>query len=227
MAWEMAWRRSTDELFLQPTMQRTDVRQSLIGLNLPLLLMENFASELFHKLLDSQFEPEVPVNNAGLIYSAPLVNMIGKGNRVRSTQALQQVLTAHLFSVFYVTGQVVDRMLRPRTKGVVISISSISACGNPRQCAYSAAKAGVNVLPHTWAKELGGFGIRFVSIAPGFLDTPSTRDALSENILAKLKPQIPFRRFRHVEHVYQAAGLAIENDCVSGTFSEVDGGLVI
>jgi 3-oxoacyl-[acyl-carrier protein] reductase len=173
------------------------------------------------------FEVNVLVNNAGLIQSAPLINMLEKSNRVHSAEIWQQVLAANLSSVFYVTGQVVDHMLKRRRKGVVINMSSISANGNAGQSAYSAAKAGVNALTRTWAKELGGLGIRFVSIAPGFLDTPSTQTALSEAILTKLKQQIPLRRLGEAEHVYQTVRFIVENDYLNGAVLEVDGGLVI
>jgi len=164
------------------------------------------------------FALDVLVNNAGFVHSAPLINLLEKN---------EQVLAANLSSVFYVTGPVVSHMLKSRTKGVVISMSSISARGNAGQSAYSAAKAGVNALTRTWAKELGGLGLRFVSIAPGFMDTPSTREALSDAHLTKLKGQIPLRRLGDVEQVYQAVRFIAENDYVNGTVIEIDGGLVI
>lgn len=173
------------------------------------------------------FAVDVLVNNAGLIHSAPLINLLKKNNRVHSVEEWQRVLAANLSSVFYVTGQVVDQMLKRRTKGVVVSLSSISARGNAGQSAYSAAKAGVNALTRTWAKELGGFGIRFVALAPGFLDTLSTRAALSEANLSKLKEQIPLRRLGEVEHIYQTVRFIIENEYVNGTVLEIDGGLRI
>jgi 3-oxoacyl-[acyl-carrier protein] reductase len=173
------------------------------------------------------FELDLLVNNAGLIHSAPLINMLEKNNRVHSAETWQQVLAANLSSVFYVTGRVVDHMLRHRKKGIVVSMSSISAHGNMGQSAYSAAKAGVDALTRTWTKELSGFGLRFVSIAPGFLNTPSTQAALSETILSKLKQQIPLRRLGEVEHIYQAVRFIVENDYVNGTVLEIDGGLVM
>jgi 3-oxoacyl-[acyl-carrier protein] reductase len=173
------------------------------------------------------FELDLLVNNAGLVHSAPLINMLEKNNRVHSAEVWQQVLAANLSSVFFVTGQVIDHMLKRRKKGVVISMSSISARGNAGQSAYSAAKAGVNALTRTWAKELSGFGIRFVSIAPGFMDTLSTREALSEANLSKLKGQIPLRRLGEVEHIYQTVRFIVENDYVNGTVLEIDGGLVM
>jgi NAD(P)-dependent dehydrogenase (short-subunit alcohol dehydrogenase family) len=89
------------------------------------------------------------------------------------------------------------------------------------------AKAGVNALTRTWARELGGFGIRFVSIAPGFINTDSTRKALSEANLSRLKEQIPLRRLGEVEHVYQTVRFIVENDYVNGAVLEIDGGLVM
>lgn len=178
-------------------------------------------------IFESGFEPDVLINNAGIIHSEPLVNMLSRGERVHSRESWRRVMAANLDSVFYVTSRVVDRMLAKRSKGVVISISSISANGNPGQSAYSAAKAGVNALTHTWAKELGGFGLRFAAIAPGFMDTPSTRAALSEAAVTRLQQQIPLRRLGELESVYLAARHIIENDYLTGTVLEVDGGLVI
>jgi 3-oxoacyl-[acyl-carrier protein] reductase len=173
------------------------------------------------------FALDVLVNNAGFVHSAPLINLLEKNDRVHSAEDWQRVLTANLSAVFYVTGPVVNHMLKSRTKGVVISMSSISARGNAGQSAYSAAKAGVNALTRTWAKELSGLGLRFVSMAPGFMDTPSTREALSDANLTKLKGQIPLRRLGEVEHVYQTVRFIAENDYVNGTVIEIDGGLVL
>jgi 3-oxoacyl-[acyl-carrier protein] reductase len=179
------------------------------------------------QVFNTGFEPDALVNNAGMIYSSPLVNILARQDRVHSVDMWNQVLAANLNSVFYVTGQVVDRMISRRKKGVIVSISSISAKGNPGQSAYSAAKAGVNALTSTWAKELGPLGLRFAAIAPGFLDTPSTRAALSEAIIARLQQEVPLRKLGDVEHIFLALRHIIENEYLTGTVLEVDGGLVI
>ena len=176
---------------------------------------------------EAGFEPNVLINNAGLIHSEPLVNFLSKGDKTHSRDSWRRVLATNLDSVFFVTSRVIERMFSKRIKGVVISISSISANGNPGQSAYSAAKAGVNALTCAWAKELGAMGMRFVAIAPGFMDTPSTHAALSEAVLARLKQQIPLRRLGELESVYQAVRYSIENDYVSGTVLDVDGGLTL
>lgn len=173
------------------------------------------------------FEPDVLVNNAGVIHSEPLVNFTARGDRVHSRRAWRDVMAADLDSVFFVTSRIVDGMIARRCKGVVISISSIAAAGNPGQSAYSAAKAGVNALTCTWAKELGALGLRFVAIAPGFFDTPSTRAALSETIITRLQQQIPLRRLGNPDAIYLAARQIVENDYLTGTVLELDGGLTL
>ncbi|MBS4096590.1 MAG: SDR family NAD(P)-dependent oxidoreductase [Sulfuricella sp.] len=178
-------------------------------------------------VFDAGFDPDVLINNAGIIHSEPLVNMLSRGERVHSRETWRRVMSTDLDSVFFVTSRVVDHMLAKRCKGLVISISSISANGNPGQSAYSAAKAGVNALTLTWAKELGALGLRFAAIAPGFIDTPSTRAALSEAAVTRLQQQIPLRRLGDLQSVYLAVRHVIENDYLTGTVLEVDGGLVM
>lgn len=170
---------------------------------------------------------DVLVNNAGLIHSEPLVNMLSRGERAHSRDSWRRVLAANLDSVFYVSSRVVDRMMARRVKGVVISLSSIAAQGNAGQSAYAAAKAGVNALTRSWAKELGPLGYRFAAVAPGFIDTPSTRAALSEPIIDQLKKKIPLRRLGEPESVYLAVRQIIENDYLNGIVLDVDGGLTL
>lgn len=175
----------------------------------------------------SGFDTDVLINNAGLIHSEPLVNILSRIDRVHSRESWRRVMAVDLDAVFFVTSRIVDQMLAKRRKGVVISISSISADGNAGQSAYSAAKAGVNALTRTWAKELGPMGLRFAAIAPGFIDTLSTRAALSEVALARLQQQIPLRRLGDVESIFLAVCQIIENDYLTGTVLKIDGGLVI
>lgn len=169
----------------------------------------------------------VLINNAGLIHSEPLVNMLARGERAHSIDSWQQVIGSNLDSVFYVSRRVIDRMMARRIKGVVVSVSSIAAQGNAGQSAYAAAKAGVNALTRSWAKELGPLGYRFGAVAPGFIDTPSTRSALSESIVDQLKKKIPLRRLGEPEAVYLAVRQIVENDYLNGIVLDVDGGLTL
>ena len=166
------------------------------------------------------------VNAAGWICSAPLFNLLGKEHARHDLDTWNKALRLNLTSVFVMSSHVVERMVRSRTRGLIVNISSVMATGNPGQSAYSAAKAGVDALSVTWARELGGFGIRAVSIAPGFIDTPSTRQGLTPERLEDWVRKTPLRRLGTIDEVARAVVYAAENDFVTGTVLEVSGGLV-
>jgi 3-oxoacyl-[acyl-carrier protein] reductase len=169
----------------------------------------------------------VLINNAGILYSAPLVKIGAGGIEKHDIAMWNRVLSTDLSSVFYMTSCVVEKMITTRTKGVIVNISSVSAAGNAGQSAYSAAKAGVNALTATWAKELSVMGIRVVGIAPGFIETESTKEALSDATLQETVKKVPLRRLGKPEEIAQGVVSVIENDYFNGKVYELDGGLVI
>lgn len=182
------------------------------------------ATTRFH---DQHGAVDVLINNAGILYSAPLVRIGPAGVERHDVSDWHKVLAADLNSVFYVTACVVEKMITTRTRGVVVNISSVSASGNAGQSAYSAAKAGVNALTATWAKELSMMGIRVVAVAPGFTETESTRQALSESVLKETIKRVPLRRLGTPDEIAQGVLHVIENDFFNGKVFELDGGLVI
>ena len=171
--------------------------------------------------------PDVLVNNAGLLYSAPLVRISSAGLETHDVAMWNKIITTDLSSVFYMTSCVVERMIASRTRGVIVNISSVSAAGNAGQSAYSAAKAGVNALTAVWAKELSALGIRVVGVAPGFSETESTKEALSEAVLRETIKKIPLRRLGKPEEIADGVLCAIQNEFFNGKVLELDGGLIL
>lgn len=165
------------------------------------------------------------VNNAGLIHNTLLFNVMGGDRRRHGLSDWRRVLDANLTTTFVATSHVVEHMAMTRTRGVVVNISSIAAGGNAGQSAYAAAKAGVESLTVTWARELGALGIRVMALAPGFVDTPSTRAALSESVLTELTRRTPLRRLVSAEGVARSVLFAFHNDDLTGLVLPVDGGL--
>ncbi len=170
---------------------------------------------------------DILVNNAGVIFSEPFVNIMNPAGIMHDYGRFRASLTFNLDSVFIVTAAVVEHMVIRRIKGVVVNISSISARGNEGQTAYSAAKAGVNAMTVTWSKELGRWGIRANAVAPGFIDTDSTRRALNETVLNHVQGNTPLRRLGRADEVAQAVIALVENDFINGAILEVNGGLTI
>ena len=170
---------------------------------------------------------DVLINNAGILYSAPLVRISASGIEKHDVAMWNKTLSTNLSSVFFMTACIAEKMISTRTKGVIVNISSVSASGNAGQSAYSAAKAGVNALTATWAKELSVMGIRVAAVAPGFTETESTKEALSESVLQETIKKVPLRRLGKPQEIAQGVISVIENDFFNGKVYELDGGLVI
>jgi len=167
------------------------------------------------------------VNNAGIIFSAPLLNIMKPAEMRHSLSEFKRNIDINMISVFLVTSIVAEQMVIKRTKGVIVNISSISASGNAGQSAYSAAKAGVEAMTKVWSKELGAFGIRTNAVSPGFIDTPSTSSAINDKIIDHVIKNTPLKRLGRVTNVAQAVLHLVNNDFLNGTVLEVNGGLVI
>lgn len=170
---------------------------------------------------------DVLVANAGIIRNSPLVDVLRRTSRDQRLAQWNEVVATNLTAVYALAMSVAERMVRRRIKGVIVTVSSIAARGNPGQSAYSAAKAGVEALTMTWAKELGPLGIRACCVAPGFTDTPSTHAALTEAKVAEVAGEVPLRRLGAADEVALAVMQLVENGYVNGAILRVDGGLVM
>ena len=170
---------------------------------------------------------DVLINNAGILYSSPLVKITSSGTEQHQVTMWNKVLQTDLSSVFYMTVCVAEKMIATRTKGVIVNIGSVSAAGNPGASAYSAAKAGVHALTAAWAKELGPLGIRVVAVAPGFTDTASARAAMSEAALGDTIKRVPLKRLGKPEEIADGVLAVILNDFFNGKVFELDGGLIV
>lgn len=187
--------------------------------------------EAIEEVVDDIFKSHggvnVCINNAGIIHNEVLVNILSRNEKRHSISNWEKVINVNLSAVFFVTANVVEKMIAGKQKGVIINISSISAQGNIGQSAYAASKAGVEALTKTWSKELGMFKIRCACIAPGFFNTPSTRESLNEHMLKKWEKSIPIGRLGELEDLLNAVIFIIQNDYFNGKVLSLDGGLTI
>jgi len=168
---------------------------------------------------------DIVINNAGIIHSAPLIRI--EDGKVSSFHFAKwrEVIDVTLSAVFYVSACCAREMVSKAKKGLILNISSICAAGNLGQPAYSAAKAGVNGLTAALAKELGPLGVRVAALAPGFIDTDSTRGAVAESSLKQIRQRTPMRRLGKVNEFLGAIDFIVENPYFNGKILELDGGL--
>lgn len=187
----------------------------------------NKTNEVYTKIFAEHPETNVLINNAGSIFSSPLISLFSREDKKHSFENWQRTISLNLNTVFISSVNAVEQFVSKRTKALIINISSLSARGNMGQSAYSAAKAGVEALTKTWSKELSMFGIRAAAIAPGFFDTDSTHSALSSKIIENLTKQIPMGRLGNTDELVNAVKFIIENEYYNGKILELDGGMII
>ncbi|KAM4637192.1 (3R)-3-hydroxyacyl-CoA dehydrogenase isoform 1-T1 [Amazona ochrocephala] len=98
--------------------------------------------------------------------------------------------------------------------------------GNLGQSNYAAAKAGIEGLTRSCAKELARAGIRVNAVLPGFIVTPMT-STVPPKVLSKFAGMVPLGRLGQPEDVADVIEfLASERSSyVTGASVEVTGGL--
>jgi 3-oxoacyl-[acyl-carrier protein] reductase len=136
-----------------------------------------------------------------------------------------KVININLNGVFYTCRATVGHLVE-RKRGNVILISSIGAdvCG-PMGAPYYVAKAGVNALTKSLAKECAPAGVRVNCIAPGLVAT-DMGDRMMKFYGDALLAGIPLGRAGQPEDIGKAAVYLASDDAsfVTGKILRVDGG---
>jgi len=167
---------------------------------------------------------DVVVNNAGITIDSPLFNIFGM--KKHDIESWDKVIKTNLNSVFYVSVNCVEKMIKKRTKGLIINVGSICSDGNAGQTAYSASKAGVQAMTKTWAKELSQLGIRVAGIAPGYTKTDIVKQ-MNTKVIDDWNKKIPLKRMAEPEEIADGIIFIIKNDYFNGKILQLDGGLII
>jgi NAD(P)-dependent dehydrogenase (short-subunit alcohol dehydrogenase family) len=140
------------------------------------------------------------------------------------------VIDLNLVASFNIARLQAERMARNdpdenSERGVIVMTASIAAFeGQIGQVAYSAAKAGIAGMTLTMARDLGGLGIRVVTIAPSLFQTGLTQGIPKpmEDALTK-DAAFPKRMGRPEEYAMMARAV-FENPMLNGAVVRLDGG---
>ena len=133
----------------------------------------------------------------------------------------------------YEMSKAAAQIMKRQKRGRIVNISSVAGVVPLRlQCAFTAAKAGLNNFTRAMAIELGRDGILVNAIAPGSIMTDGTRklfygdDGLFHKNVQSMIDHIPLGRPGTPEEVAHAALVlaAPENTYLTGHILVVDGG---
>jgi 3-oxoacyl-[acyl-carrier protein] reductase len=162
---------------------------------------------------------DVLVNNAGVTRDQLLVRM--------TDEDWDRVIEVNLRSAFLMTRAVSKALVRQKSGGRVINITSTSgAMGNAGQVNYSAAKAGLIGFTKAAARELAHWSILVNAVAPGLIETDMTAN-LSATAREALLAQVPLKRSGTVREVAEMVRFLAGDGAtyITGQVFHVNGGL--
>ena len=133
---------------------------------------------------------ELLVHNASTLGPTPLRLLLDT-----DCEELDRVLEVNLVGPFRLT-KILAGAMALRGRGLVVHVSSDAAvAAYPRWGAYGVSKAAQDHLGRIWAAELQPFGVRFLSVDPGEMDTEMHAAAMPDaDASALAKPADVARR---------------------------------
>ncbi len=169
------------------------------------------------------------VNNAGIVKHGTFEEL--------SREEWDQVFAVNSTGPFIVS-QAASKLLKagnPDHTRAIVNITSVEAhiviasSGHP-QIHYNASKGALLQLTRALAVEMASSGVRVNAVAPGFIRTPFTEEALkSEKVQQFLLERTPMGRIGLPEDVANGVAFLASDEAswVTGTTLFVDGGWTI
>lgn len=161
---------------------------------------------------------DILVNNAGITRDGLMARM--------KEDAWDAVIDTNLKGSF-ICSKAAARVMMKKKWGRIVNISSvIGFSGNAGQVNYASAKAGMQGLTKSMAREFATRNITVNSVAPGYIVTDMTKD-LPEDIQDKIMSEIPLATLGSPEDVAGAVAYLVSDDgaYVTGQTIHVNGGM--
>jgi NAD(P)-dependent dehydrogenase (short-subunit alcohol dehydrogenase family) len=158
------------------------------------------------------------VNNAGIAIFKPILDV--------TLEEWNRVLAVNLTGPFLMT-QAVAPLMRDQGGGSIVNITSISGLrGSTLRVAYGTSKAALAHLTRQQAAELGDYGIRVNSVAPGPVDTAMAKAVHTKEIRADYHDHIPLNRYGLESELAEAVCFLCSDKAsyITGHELAVDGG---
>ena len=162
--------------------------------------------------------PDILINNAGITRDNIMLRM--------QEDEWDDVINIHLNGQYLLIKSFLKKMVKNRW-GRIINISSTSAAlGNKGQANYAAAKAGIEAMSRSLARELGSRNINVNCVAPGFIETDMTKE-ISKGNEDFFASQIPLGRLGKSSEIAEAVHFLASDQAnyITGQTLHVNGGL--
>ncbi len=166
---------------------------------------------------------DLMVNNAGITCFQPFLEA--------TEEMFDTVVSTDMRGTYFCAQGAARNMVEHHVKGVIINIASNHAQGCwPIASFYAAAKAGVDKMSKNIAMELAPYGIRVVTVAPGYThipenDSPDGPPAWVETVSRR----IPIGRIAEPREIGDAVVFLASDSAgyITGTTLTIDGGALL
>jgi glucose 1-dehydrogenase len=164
---------------------------------------------------------DILVNNAGVTHAADFLDL--------AEDDFDRVLRINLKSMFLCSQAAAREMVRTKTNGCIINMSSVNAeLTIANQVPYVISKGGVNQLTRVASISLAQYGIRVNAIGPGTILTELARQAVLASPEARhtILSRTPLGRCGEPEEIAAIAAFLASDDAsyITGQTLYADGG---
>jgi len=175
---------------------------------------------LFQKTLNTFGTVDILVNNAG----NPAAVSFDKITKDVFLEAINDNLTSTVLCCVEAS-----KTMKENGSGSIINTSSmrgIDHVGGAGIMGYSVAKAGINMLTKTLAKELVESNITVNAVAPGYVSSEYI-ESFSDEVKQRWLANIPIGRFITPEEIADSYLFLAASTAITGTVLLVDGGFTL
>lgn len=183
------------------------------------------AKALVNQTLERFGRLDVLVANAGVwpAQDKPIIEL--------DEAQFDETIRVNVYGVYYVSRYAAEIFVRQQSGNIVIVSSTAGQRGEAGHADYAASKGAVISFTKSLASELGRYSVRVNSVAPGWVDTEMSADALhgDEATTKQILSAIPLQRVATAEDValpilFLASDLARH---ITGEILNVNGGSVL
>ncbi len=163
---------------------------------------------------------DVLVSNAGISIPKSFLEL--------TEEDFDHVLRVNLKGTFLVVQAVAKNMVQQRTRGAIVTMSSVNAVmAIPEILPYAASKGGINQLTKAAALSLIKHGIRVNAVGPGSIDTGMlTATNATEEAMARVMSRTPIGRIGEPAEVASTVLFLASEEAsyITGQTIYIDGG---